>query len=58
MAAGLGVLRFAPEVFWAMTPRELEAALEGRFGGAEQKMSAPSRHDLDGLMQRFPDEEF
>ena len=33
MAAGLGVLRLAPHVFWAMTPREFDAALRGRLGG-------------------------
>ena len=30
MAAGLGTLRLPPAVFWAMTPKELAAALRGR----------------------------
>jgi uncharacterized phage protein (TIGR02216 family) len=30
--AGLGVLGLAPDVFWAMTPREFDAALRGRLG--------------------------
>lgn len=52
MAFGLGVLRLAPQTFWAMTPRELAAAhsgAKGRIGGA------PDRAALDGLMRLFPD---
>lgn len=49
---GLGVLALAPADFWAMTPRELAAALAGRFG----ELPAPlDRAVLDGLMQQFPD---
>ncbi len=33
MAVGFGVLGLAPQVFWAMTPKELEAALRGPLGG-------------------------
>ncbi len=53
MAAGLGALRLPPNVFWAMTPRELDAALRGAFG-----VAAPhpmSRTDLSALMKAFPD---
>ncbi|WP_342027481.1 phage tail assembly chaperone [Methyloceanibacter methanicus] len=32
MEAGLGALRLSPCDFWAMTPRELDAALKGAFG--------------------------
>ncbi len=54
MAAGLGTLRLAPSVFWAMTPREFEAALRGAFGIAAQP--APmSRGELAVLMAAFPD---
>jgi uncharacterized phage protein (TIGR02216 family) len=53
MAAGLGTLRLAPGVFWAMTPRELEAALRGAFGIAH--VAVPSRADLAALMEAFPD---
>lgn len=52
MAVGFGLLRLSPDVFWKMTPRELEraaGALRGR-GGAP-----PSRGDLDRLMLMFPD---
>lgn len=55
MALGLGVLALAPPVFWAMTPRELDAALRGRFGEAGRHASAPSQHELARLMQQFPD---
>lgn len=54
MAAGLGVLGLSPHVFWAMTPREFNAALRGRMGNGVQ-MPAPSRADLAALMQQFPD---
>ncbi len=54
MAAGLGVLGLAPNVFWAMTPREFDAALRGRLGGARDG-GALSRADLAALMQQFPD---
>lgn len=53
MALGLGVLGLAPATFWAMTPKELKAAIEGRTGlvGAMH----PSRGDLTEMMARFPD---
>lgn len=54
MAAGLGMLRLAPAVFWAMTPRELEAALRGAFGVTS--VARPmSRADLSALMAAYPD---
>jgi uncharacterized phage protein (TIGR02216 family) len=46
-------LRLAPSVFWAMTPRELEAALSGAFGHAA--MTPMSRGELDALMSLYPD---
>ena len=53
MEAGLGLLRLSPQSFWAMTPRELAAALEplNAAGGARP----PQRADLAALMRRFPD---
>ena len=54
MAAGLGVLRLPPAVFWATTPRELAAALRALAGSAPH-VSPPSRGDLDRLMRLFPD---
>jgi uncharacterized phage protein (TIGR02216 family) len=54
MEAGLGRLGLAPDVFWRMTPRELDAALTGRFGTGVSA-SAPTRVELQDLMQTFPD---
>jgi uncharacterized phage protein (TIGR02216 family) len=53
MAFGLGVLRLGPTEFWAMSPREIEAAARGLSGPSAQ--SAPRRAALEALMQRFPD---
>jgi uncharacterized phage protein (TIGR02216 family) len=54
MIAGLGHLGLAPRDFWAMTPRELDAALRGHYGltAATQPLS---RTALTTLMQAFPD---
>lgn len=54
MAIGIGVLGLAPAVFWALTPKELDAALRGRFGEAHS-VTALSRGELGDLMQQFPD---
>jgi uncharacterized phage protein (TIGR02216 family) len=54
MAAGLGTLRLAPHVFWAMTPRELEAALRGAFGATHHAAPMP-RAGLEALMELYPD---
>lgn len=56
MAIGLGVLRLAPAEFWAMTPRELEAALRGLYGlpGSGEPME---REQLAALMRRYPDKD-
>ena len=56
MRLGLGTLRLPPELFWAMTPVELQRALEGagvlaRGGGGAWM----SRGALEALMARFPD---
>ena len=56
MAVGLGVLGLPPAVFWAMSPKELEAALRGRTGGAAGE-APPSRAVLAALADRFPDQE-
>lgn len=56
MRLGLGALRLPPEVFWTMTPVELQRALEGAgilaVGGAGGWME---RAALEALMARFPD---
>lgn len=56
MGAGLGLLRLSPAAFWAMTPRELDAALRAIFGDA--KADAPlDMRALAALMARYPDNE-
>ncbi|MBL8590880.1 MAG: phage tail assembly chaperone [Methylobacteriaceae bacterium] len=52
MAFGLGVLRLAPRDFWAMTPRELAAAVDGAQGRFEPPAT---RAALEALMRAFPD---
>lgn len=54
MAIGLGVLSLTPLVFWALTPKELDAALRGRFGDA-RGVTALTRGELGNLMKQFPD---
>jgi uncharacterized phage protein (TIGR02216 family) len=53
MAIGLGRLRLSSAAFWAMTPRELAAAIEGAFGAPG---APPDRAMLDDLIRRFPDQ--
>ncbi|MFW6076652.1 MAG: rcc01693 family protein [Hyphomicrobiales bacterium] len=52
MELGLGRLGRSPQEFWAMTPKELEAAVAGAIGFAPMPIS---REELEGLMARFPD---
>ena len=54
MAFGFGVLKLPPPVFWAMTPRELDAALAGHYG-RNRLRRAPSRPELDVMMAEYPD---
>lgn len=52
MRFGLGVLRLSPNVFWAMTPRELAAAMTVFTDGA---VNPPDKSTLGALMTAFPD---
>jgi uncharacterized phage protein (TIGR02216 family) len=52
MAIGFGVLRLSSRDFWALTPRELAAAIAGLAGLAAPPMS---RARLEELAKRFPD---
>jgi len=52
MALGLGVLKLPPAAFWAMTPRELAAALRGLH---RQPPPGFGRNRLAELMRCFPD---
>ena len=54
MAFGLGRLRLSPHSFWAMTPRELAAAMRAF---APIAVSRFERNALVTLMQQFPDGE-
>ena len=54
MAFGLGVLKLPPADFWAMTPRELDAALTGHYG-RRRPQGAPKPSELAALMAQFPD---
>lgn len=51
MHAGLCLLRLPQRDFWAMTPRELWAAM----GGSRPHGPAPERAGLEALMGAFPD---
>jgi uncharacterized phage protein (TIGR02216 family) len=52
MAAGLGILRLAPRIFWEMTPRELDAALKGEHCGRHNAArSLPRRAFAQSLTQ-------
>ncbi|MEM6664375.1 MAG: rcc01693 family protein [Pseudomonadota bacterium] len=55
MRLGLGTLRLPPDVFWAMTPREFQCALEGA-GLSLGADAIPDRDALDRMMAAFPDE--
>ncbi len=52
MAFGLGRLGLSSRDFWAMTPRELAAAVEGCLGTRAPPLD---RAVLEALMARFPD---
>lgn len=52
MAIGFGVLRLSSRDFWALTPRELAAAIEGLSGRTHQPMD---RAAFEDLARRFPD---
>lgn len=53
MALGFAVWRLPPEAFWRLTPREITAVL----GGLKRPAPTPlERHQLESLLQRFPDE--
>jgi uncharacterized phage protein (TIGR02216 family) len=51
----MGVLGWPPHMAWAATPREVELALNGRFG--RQASQALNGDALEALMQEWPDED-
>jgi uncharacterized phage protein (TIGR02216 family) len=56
MAVGLGALGLPPRDFWAMTPKELDAAISGRLG-VTGAVEPPTAQDFTALMQCYPDTE-
>ncbi len=54
MAIGFGVLHLPSKAFWAMTPREIVAAVDGISGGRGHALPL-RRDDLTALMHRYPD---
>lgn len=52
MAFGFGRLGLSSDDFWRLTPRELAAAIEGRFGTTATPMA---RETLAALIARYPD---
>lgn len=52
MAAGFGVLRLSSAEFWAMTPRELNAAFY-----RPPSRAALTQCELQQMMQAFPDKQ-
>ena len=54
MAFAFGRAGIAPDVFWRMTPRELEAAIAG-YAPPAAGPNPIDRAGLDRLRRRFPD---
>ena len=58
MRLGLGGLCLSPETFWAMTPIELQRALEGAgLLISAGRGSWMERATLERLMARYPDKD-
>ena len=51
MSVGFGLLGLASKDFWAMTPRELAAAIRGRIG--PQLGGPPSKGDVIAIYGRM-----
>ena len=52
MAFAFGILKLTPDIFWAMTPREFDAAAAPYL----PSNSSTKRGTLTALMQAFPDQ--
>lgn len=55
MRLALGQLGWSPDAFWRASPREVAAAIEGRFGRFGRMGGAADRSALDRLMAAYPD---
>jgi uncharacterized phage protein (TIGR02216 family) len=49
---GFAVMRLSPQEFWAMTPRELAAAMRAFGHGVH---APPGRAEMEKMIQAFPD---
>lgn len=58
MMLAFGPLHLTPQTFWRLSPRELQAALDGFYGGALAGEAAPylSRDEFEALSIQFPDQ--
>jgi len=54
LSVGLGVMKLAPAVLWAMTLHEFQAAVRGASGDVAAP-SAMTRPEFTALMQHYPD---
>lgn len=54
IAAALGVLRYPPEMFWQMTPKEFIWAMRGATG-APAGLENVSREELRRMLLLYPD---
>jgi uncharacterized phage protein (TIGR02216 family) len=52
MGFGLGALKLSPAAFWAMTPREMAAAIRAVLPDAAGGFG---KTRLEALMRRYPD---
>ena len=52
MGFAFGILKLTPDTFWAMTPREFDAAAAPYLHSSQ----ATKRKTLAALMQEFPDQ--
>lgn len=59
MEIGLGILGWSPDAFWAATPGEVKAAIDGYMeaqGKPREKSAKPmSRERLEYLRREYPD---
>ncbi len=58
MGLAFGQLRLAPEQFWRISPKELQAALDGYLnsGFGAEGLAVMGRRELNALCAQFPDQ--
>lgn len=56
MELGFGLFHLTPNAFWTMTPRELQAGIDGAFAAGVAEPAPPlKRAELGALQTRYPD---